>query len=110
MQNYLAISKIFRTFASRNNKTIMIMAKTNKVQNRPLCEIARDIRKDWGSKVYFGAKPYLDAMATLDSINDNYGWDSADSIVRYFLANASTWRGETAKAIKKELKAMVGLK
>ena len=110
MQNYLAISKIFRTFASRNNKTIMIMAKTNKVQNRPLYEIARDIRKDWGSKVYFGAKPYLDAMATLDSINDNYGWDSAASIVRYFLANASTWRGETAKKIKKELKAMVGLK
>ena len=111
MQNYLAISKIFRTFASRNNKTIMIMATktSNKVQNRPLYEIARDIRKDWKNP-YFGAKPYLDAMATLDSINDNYGWDSADDIVRYFLANASTWRGETAKKIKKELKAMVGLK
>jgi len=49
-------------------------------------------------------------MATLNSINDTYGWDSAESIVRYFLANASTWRGETAKTIKKELKAMVGLK
>lgn len=88
----------------------MATKKIEKVQNRPLYEIARDIRKDWGSKVYFGAKPYLDAMASLDSINDNYGWDSADNIVRYFLANASTWRGETAKAIKKELKAMVGLK
>jgi len=84
------------------------MAKANK-QNRPLHEIARDIRKDW-KNVHFGAKPYLDAMATLDSINDNYGWDSAKSIVLYFLSNASTWRGETAKAIKKELKAMVGLK
>ena len=83
---------------------------TKKIQNRPLHAIARDIRKDWGSKVYFGAKPYLDAMACLNSINDNYGWDSADNIVRYFLANASTWRGETAKAIKKELKAMIGLK
>lgn len=81
-----------------------------KIQNRPLYEIAHDIRKDWGSKVYFGAKPYLDAMASLDSINDNYGLDSADNIVRYFLGNASTWRGETAKTIKKELKAMVGLK
>lgn len=87
----------------------MATKKIQKVQNRPLYEIARDIRKDW-KNVYFGAKPYLDAMATLGSINDNYGWDSADSIVRYFLANASTWRGETAKAIKKELKAMVGLK
>ena len=85
------------------------MAKTKSIQNRPLHEVARDIRNDWKNP-YFGAKPYLDAMATLDSINDNYGWDSADSIVRYFLANASTWRGETAKKIKKELKAMVGLK
>jgi len=86
------------------------MAKTTKnVQNRPLHEIARDIRNDW-KKPYFGAKPYLDAMATLDSIEDNYGWDSAKSIVLYFLSNASTWRGDTAKAIKKELKAMVGLK
>lgn len=88
----------------------MAAKKIQKVQNRPLYEIARDIRKDWGSKIHFGAKPYLDAMACLNSINDNYGWDSADSIVRYFLGNASTWRGETAKAIKKELKAMVGLK
>lgn len=77
---------------------------------RPLCEIAADIRKDWGAKVNFAAKPYLDAMASLNSIEDNYEWDSGSTIVRYFLSNASTWRGETAKAIKKELKSMVGLK
>ena len=80
------------------------MAKTT-ATTRPLHEIAREIRKDW-KKVYFGAKPYLDAMATLDSVDDNYGWDSGKSIVRYFLANASTWRGDTAKRIKAELKAM----
>jgi len=86
------------------------MAKTTKnVQNRPLHEIARDIRNDWKNP-YFGAKPYLDAMATLDSIEDYFYMDSAKSIVLYFLGNASTWRGDTAKAIKKELKAMVGLK
>ncbi len=77
---------------------------------RPLYEIAADIRKDWGAKVNFAAKPYLDAMASLTSVNDNYGWDSGSTIVRYFLSNASSWRGETAKTIKKELKAMVGLK
>ena len=88
----------------------MATKTTNKVQNRPLYEIAHDIRKDWGSKVYFGAKPYLDAMATLNSITDTYGWDSANSIVRYFLANASTWRKKKKKTIKKELKTMVGLK
>jgi len=81
------------------------MAKTT-TTTRPLHEIAAEIRKDW-KNVYFGAKPYLDAMATLNSINDNYGWDSGKSIVRYFLANASTWRGDTAKRIKAELKAMV---
>ena len=72
---------------------------------RTLSEIAREIRKDW-SKVYFGAVPYLDAMSTLNSINDNYFMDSGKSIVLYFLANAGTWRGETAKRIKLELKAM----
>ena len=79
-------------------------------QTRPLYEIAKEIRKDWGAKVNFAARPYLDAMATLTSVSDNYGWDSGDMIVRYFLSNASTWRGETAKRIKAELKAMVGLK
>jgi hypothetical protein len=75
-------------------------------QTRPLYEIASEIRKDWGSKVNFAARPYLDAMATLNSINDSYGWDSGKSIVLYFLSNAASWRGETAKRIKAELKAM----
>ena len=82
------------------------MAKTTtKVATRPLYEIAKEIKSDW-KNVYFGAKPYLDAMATLNSINDNYGFDSGKSMVLYFLSNASTWRGETAKRIKAELKAM----
>lgn len=76
---------------------------------RSLSEIAREIKKDW-TKVYFGAVPYLQAMCTLNSINDNYGMDSAKSIVLYFLSNASTWRGETAKRIKAELKKMAGVK
>ena len=72
---------------------------------RPLYTIANEIRMDW-KKVYFGAVPYLEAMLCLQSIDDNYGMDSAKSIVLYFLSNASTWRGETAKRIKVELKAM----
>ena len=73
---------------------------------RPLYAIARDIRAHW-SKVYFGAVPYLQAMASLNDINDKYGLDDARSIVNYFLANAGTWRGEDAKRIKAELKSMV---
>lgn len=84
------------------------MKKTNnKKQVRPLYEIAKEIREDWGSKIYFGAKPYLAAMLSLNSINDNYGLDSGKCMVRYFLANASTWRGEVAKRIKAELKNML---
>lgn len=79
---------------------------TTKTQTRPLYEIAQEIRRDW-SKVYFGAVPYLDAMSTLDSIDSMYMFDSADSIVRYFLGNATTWRGETARRVKAELKAML---
>jgi len=81
-----------------------------KKKSRPLYEIAREIRKDWGNKINFAAKPYLDAMACLESVNDNYGWDSGKSVVLYFLSNASSWRGEVAREIKKELKSMVGLK
>ena len=73
---------------------------------RPLYEIAGEIRKDWGSKVNYAAKPYLEAMECLHSTSDKYGMDSAKSIVLYFLSNASTWRGDTAKRIKAELKAM----
>jgi hypothetical protein len=76
-----------------------------KQTTRPLYEVAEEIRKDW-KNIYFGAKPYLDAMSCLESVNDNYGWDSGKSIVLYFLANASSWRGETARRIKKELNAM----
>jgi len=76
------------------------------MSHRPLYEIAREIKADW-SKPYFGAVPYLDAMQTLTSIGDNYYYDSADTVVRYFLANANTWRGQKARDIKAELKAML---
>lgn len=72
---------------------------------RTLREIAQEIRRDW-KNVNFAAKPYLDAMGTLDTIKDNFYLDSGRSIVLYFLANASTWRGVTAKRIKAELKAI----
>jgi len=75
------------------------------VSHRPLSVIASEIYQDW-KKVYFGAVPYLDAMASLNRITDMYWYDSAKTIVLYFLANAGSWKGEKAKAIKAELKAM----
>lgn len=73
---------------------------------RALRTIAAEIRRDWANP-YFGAIPYLDAMSRMDSHTEDYGHDSGASIVLYFLANAKTWRGETAKRIKAELKGMV---
>ena len=73
---------------------------------RPISTIARDIRRDW-KNVNYAARPYLDAMFSLDTMEDKYGYDSAHSIIAYFLGNAGTWRGPVAKAIKAELKALV---
>lgn len=75
------------------------------MNTRPLYVIAQDIRKNW-KNVNYAAKPYLDAMSCLDSINDKYYEDSAKSVVLYFLANAGAFRGEDAKRIKVELKAL----
>lgn len=73
--------------------------------NRPLDIIAAEISREW-KKPYFGAVPYLQAMHTLNSINDSYGLDPGKEIVLYFLANAQTWRGDAARRIKAELKAL----
>lgn len=79
------------------------------MEHRSLARIAAEITQHW-PKPYFGAVPYLDAMRTLHSIEDNYVYDSGRSIVLYFLANAGTWRGEHARRIKAELKALAGIK
>lgn len=83
------------------------MKKQDKKQQRPLHEIAYEIRRVWGKSIPQYALPYLNAMQCLTNITDNFGCDSADSIVRYFLSNASTWRGEDAKRIKSELRKIL---
>ena len=73
---------------------------------REIREIAREIRNDW-KNVYFGAAPYIDAMSTIGGIDENFGYDSARSIINYFLVNSSSWRGDTARRVKLELKSML---
>jgi hypothetical protein len=82
------------------------METTQTTETRTLSAIASDIRRNW-PKVYFGAVPYLGAMASLDGIGDTYGADDARGIVAYFLSNAPTWKGEHARRIKAELKALL---
>jgi len=73
---------------------------------RPLYAIAIEIKADWKNPSIH-AVPYLDVLAVLPSIDSQYGLDSGSTIVVYFLSNALTWRGETARRIKKELNKML---
>ena len=75
-------------------------------EQRTLSAIAREITRDW-KKPYFGAHPYLDAMRGMGDMTENYFEDDARSIVLYFLSNATGWRGEVAKRVKKELRGML---
>jgi len=70
---------------------------------RTLRQVAREIRATW-PKVFYGALPYLTAMAALDKATDPYGCDTGSEIVQRFLSNAATWRGADARRIKAELK------
>ena len=75
---------------------------------RTFSEIAKEIKTLW-KKPYFGAEPYIEAMLEIRSSDKNapYLFETAKDIVPYFLSNATTWRGEDAKRIKAELKAMI---
>jgi len=75
-------------------------------RGKSISEIARAIRKHW-KQVNFAAKPYLDAMLSLEKIDDDYGEDSGRMVVNYFLGNASQFKGPEAKAIKAELKRLL---
>jgi hypothetical protein len=78
-------------------------------QKRSLSAIARDIHRDpafkGSAKAY--ASPYTQAMASMHDIKDNYGADTGKSVVAYALANMGTYRGDTARAIKAEMKGML---
>lgn len=76
------------------------------MSNRPLYEIAKAIRKDW-KRPYFGAVPYIEAMSALNKVSDKYHLDDGETIIRYFLANATQWKGEEARRVKAELKEML---
>ena len=77
-------------------------------KKRTFAEIAQEIKKVW-AKPCFAAVPYMNAMAEINSSDKHTTLlvCNAESIVKYFLTNASTWRGEDARRIKAELKSMI---
>ncbi|MFC4328259.1 hypothetical protein ACFPC0_10525 [Streptomyces andamanensis] len=85
------------------------MADTEAATPRPISQIAAEIRRAW-KKPYFGAVPHLEAMAYLTGPDSTFGSDDAKGIVLRFLSNAGTFRGEDARRLKAELKALYGIK
>jgi hypothetical protein len=75
------------------------------MEPRPIREIAREIRREW-KNVNYAAEPYLAALEQLGSINDVFYCDSAWTVIIYFLANATAFRGPKARELKAELKAL----
>lgn len=75
---------------------------------RTFAQIAKEIQEKW-NKPYFGAVPYLKAMSTINSSDKHtsYLLEDAETIVIYFLANATTFRGPDARRLKSELKALI---
>ena len=76
---------------------------------RPLYEIAEEITADYASKgkpVYFAAAPYVEALSTMTTIEDSFYDQSGRTIVAYLISNLSYWRGDVAKRVKAELKAL----
>jgi hypothetical protein len=85
---------------------IALLAVREPAIPRTLAEIATEIRETW-PRPYFGAVPCIEAMSRLDKITDRYGLDDGETIVRYFLVNAQTWRGPVARRVKAELRELL---
>ncbi len=74
---------------------------------RTLREIAVEIESNWHPINNFGAKTALNDMKQMGLIYAPYGADpSGYAVVGSFLSFAIGWRGEVARRVKKELRAM----
>jgi hypothetical protein len=71
----------------------------------PLYKLSDTIQRECRDKAWFAyAKPYVQAMGSLDSVKDYYYSDSGVSICLYALSNLTYWRGEVARQVKAEIK------
>jgi hypothetical protein len=101
-----------KTTPKKAKKVIEIMAPEYEesykkdLEKMKIYQLATEICKQW-KPVHFSAVPYLIDMLKIADLSGNYGYDSKKSIVLYFLANATTFKGEYARAIKKELNKRV---
>ena len=76
---------------------------------RKLREIAFEIEADWKNIKNSGAQEALHQMKEISDIGAQHGhYSTGYSVVGCFLTHAIGWRGEVARRIKKELRAMCG--
>lgn len=92
----------------------MVMKFQNAKDNmqRGIDNIAYDILEDWSENytkdIPLECKPYLNAMTQIVSIDEMYGYDSAESVVIYFLLNAKgKYSTEKSEQYLNELKSLV---
>jgi hypothetical protein len=78
----------------------MLKKNNNLKQTRPIFEIVKEIRADW-EKVNYGAV-HLDAMATINKIEESYYYESARTQVIYFCLMRQLG-GDVARRVKKNL-------
>ena len=84
---------------------------------RTFSDVANEVFILWRKKYgynkfpvsFVGAIPYLQAMLACSTTDKNalYGCETRETIVLYFLANVTSWKGEDARRIKAELKSML---
>ena len=82
---------------------------TTGTTTRTLADIAAEIRGDYTARSNYAALPYLDALSQLHTADLDTGYYADDNrtLVLYLLSNLTGWRGDTARRVKAELKAML---
>lgn len=73
---------------------------------RPLNEIAEEIHKLW-TTAHRTAVTYIEEMKRVKSLGDKRGVLTGRDICLYFLSYAQPWKGEDARRVKAELRAIL---
>lgn len=74
---------------------------------RTIKAIVADILGEWGEKVHtvgYAAKPYLDALAQMETADQTYGAETGEHLLRYLLSNLTQFKGQRARELKEELR------
>lgn len=72
----------------------------------PIYCIADMIYQDW-KNISPHALPYLRGMSGMSTVKDYVGFDPGKEVILYFLVNATSWRGDVARAVKTHLKLLI---